>query len=285
VRTLVARGDDVQVISREVPRIRAPGATFHSLDLITDRDATRELVCELQPERLLHLAWTTSPGEYWTSMDNLDWVGASLSLFRAFTEAGGRRAVMAGSCAEYDWSREVLDEVDTPTHPATLYGTAKHSLRLVVEAAARNSGVSLCWGRLFFLYGPEEAPGRLVSSVLDALRLGEVAPVSEGRQERDFLHVDDAAVAFVELLDASVVGPVNVGSGVGVSVREVVATLADLVGRPDLVRYGTRPTPASEPDRLVADVRRLHATTNFRPEFDLRSGLIDTLTRTPAPHV
>jgi nucleoside-diphosphate-sugar epimerase len=281
VRQLLERGEPVHVIARSPAAPKSEvGATVHAVDLLRDRTTIRDLVRDVRPTRLVHLAWTTEPGSYWTSMDNLDWVGASLDLFRAFTDAGGQRALFAGSCAEYAWSTGVLAEASTPLEPATLYGTAKHALRLIIESAGQHGGVSTAWGRLFFLYGPNEQDGRLVSSTLAALRAGRPAAVSEGSQLRDFLHVDDAARALLALLDATATGPVNIGSGTGVPVRELVGTLAELVGRPDLVRYGARPTAPDDPPALVADIGRLAAETGFAPRFNLRSGLLDTVTRT-----
>ena len=61
----------------------------------------------IRPEVLIHLAWYAEHGKYWTSPENVRWVEASLALLRGFAAAGGRRVVMAGTCAEYEWSREV----------------------------------------------------------------------------------------------------------------------------------------------------------------------------------
>src|SRR5262249_18992294 len=127
----------------------------------------------VRPSHLLHRAWVTTPGGYWTSADNLRWVGASLHLLRAFADAGGRRVVVAGSCAEYDWTAAgTCDEATTPLRPATLYGACKDALRRVLEAFAAQAGLSAAWGRLFFLYGPGEHPDRLVASVARALLAG-----------------------------------------------------------------------------------------------------------------
>src|SRR5437763_607652 len=151
---------------------------------------------------------------------------------RRSASTGPTRAVLAGTCAEYDWSYGFCSEGVTPLAPQTLYGTAKHALRQVAEAFASQAGLSLAWGRIFFVYGPREDERRLVASVARALLAGEEAPTSEGSQLRDFLHVDDVAGAFAALLDAEgVTGAVNIGSGVPVSVRAVVEEVARAAGR------------------------------------------------------
>jgi nucleoside-diphosphate-sugar epimerase len=243
---------------------------------MVDRDVAT-LVQRIQPSHLLHLAWYAVPGAFWTAPDNLDWVAASLRLLRQFSAAGGHRAVFAGSCAEYDWTHEVLCEAITPLHPRTLYGKAKNALRTLVEAAAPDLGVSAAWGRIFLLYGPHEPPHRLMSDIAAALLRGEHAQCSHGRQERDFLHVADVAAAMVALLDSDVAGPVNIASGVCRPVRDLVEQVAQLFGRPDLPRFGERPLAPDEPERLVADVTILHKRVGFSPRFGFEDGLADTV--------
>ena len=65
---------------------------------------------------------------------------------------------MAGTCAEYEWSREVYPE-DAPQHPATLYGAAKHGLHTVAAAYAEQAGLSLVWGGCSSSTGPARRPG------------------------------------------------------------------------------------------------------------------------------
>ena len=151
-------------------------------------------MAEVEPTHLLHLAWNAEPGRYWTTPENLAWVQASLALYRAFAAGGGRRAVFAGTCAEYDWSRAaVCREDETPLAPATLYGAAKQGLGSTLCAHGAEHGPSTAWGRVFFLYGPREHPQRLVPAVVRGLLARERVAVTHGRQVRDFMHVADVA--------------------------------------------------------------------------------------------
>jgi nucleoside-diphosphate-sugar epimerase len=273
---LVARGFEVHGATWDSPGPALGGVRWHSADLLRPGDAER-LVREIRPTHLLHLAWFVRPGAFWRAPDNVAWVEASLRLVRAFAAAGGRRLVIAGTCAEYDWAYGRCIEGETPLAPSTLYGAAKHGLRTVVEAYAREAGLSAAWGRLFLLYGPHEPPGRLVSSVAGALLRGEPAPCTHGEQVRDFLHVADAGDAFAALLESAVEGAVNVASGEPTAVKDLVAAIADAVGRPDLLRWGALPTRADEPPMLVADVTRLTREVGWRPRFSLRTGAADTV--------
>jgi len=263
---------EVHAAARANRGVLPPGVVFHPCDLF-DTASVSELLAAVRPTHLLHLAWIATPGVYWTSPENHRWVVASRHLLGAFAECGGRRAVVAGTCAEYDWSAAgACRESDTPTHPATVYGRCKNELRAWAGEFGRRAGVSIAHARLFFLYGPGEHPARLVPSVARALLAGEAAECSAGTQERDFLHTDDLADALVTLLQGDLSGPVNIGSGEPVAVRTVVETVARACGRPDLVQFGARPAPPGDPPLLVADVARLRGL-GWRPKVPLEDGL------------
>jgi nucleoside-diphosphate-sugar epimerase len=278
---LLAAGYEVHALGR------SPGsssAVWHEVDLF-DEAATSAAVAEVAAERLLHLAWYTEHGRFWGSPENLPWVGASLGLLRAFAEGGGRRAVIAGTCAEYDWSEPAgpCRELDgagapaTPERPATLYGAAKHATRLVASAYAGEVGVSLAWGRVFLLYGPGEDERRLVPSVARALLAGVQARTSDGLQIRDLMHVSDVARGFVALLASEVEGPVNVASGDGVAIGEVLELIGRASGRPDLLRRGALDPRPGEPPSLVADASRLRDEVGFRPAVPLGEGIAEAV--------
>lgn len=267
-------GAEVHAISRDG---KAPtGAIGHNGDLL-DAQSTASVLAQVQPTHLVHLAWCTKPGEYWTSSENLDWVASSLLLCRRFADIGGTRIVVAGTCAEYDWTYDRMQEFDTPCAPATPYGTAKDALRRLLERFYVERGPSVVWGRIFFLYGPGEKHGRLVSDVVQNLLRGERVDTTIGTQVRDFMHVADVGAAFAALCKCRVTGPVNIASGKSQSVRHIVEMLGEIAGRPDLLNFGALPMRQREAPRIEADVSRLFNEVGFRTKFDLRAGLEDTV--------
>jgi nucleoside-diphosphate-sugar epimerase len=280
IPSLLERGHEVHASYRSEPGEPRPGLTWHHADLL-DSGQVDELVERIRPTHLLHFAWYAEHGTFWTSPENVRWVEATLRLVRQFSAAGGKRAVLAGSCAEYDWSQPswdgVCSESSTPINPATFYGKSKHATRLVAEGLAVEAGLSFAWGRIFFVYGPREDPRRLVASVARALIAGEPAPTSEGSQRRDFLHAADVAAAFVALLDSAVDGAVNIGSGVATPVRRVVELIAAATSAPELVRWGDVPTRADDPPVLVADVSRLREEVGWQPRFSAEEGIERTV--------
>lgn len=282
---LLKRGATVHAVtSRQPPPQAPPEVHWERMDLHAE-GAVEGLIERVAPTELLHLAWYAEPGRFWHSPENLRWVQTSLRLVRAFAESGGQRAVLAGSCAEYEWaSRTTCDERATPCRPATLYGTCKHALRLVAERYCEDAGVSLAWGRVFFVFGPHEHPARLGGSVGRALAAGDSVDTSHGEQVRDFLYSEDLADAFVTLLDSAVSGPVNLASGTPVRIREFVLALAEAAGRPELIHLGARAAPASEPDELIANVQRLRDEVGWTPPASLSDRAADTVAWWRANH-
>ena len=273
---LVQRGFDVHAVARGVPDATTAGVTWHAADLL-DAGARRALVGSLRASHLLHLAWYAEPGAFWAARENAPWVAATIGLVDEFAAAGGSRATLAGTCAEYDWTAPQPLGEDAPLAPATFYGTCKDATRRVTAGVAELAGVSLAWGRIFFLYGPGEDERRLVASVARALVAGERAPTSAGLQRRDFLHVDDVAGAFAAILDSSAEGAVNVASGAAVTVRSIAEQLAQQAGRRDLLDLGALPDRPGDPPEIAADVARLRDEVGFVPALGLAAGVEQTV--------
>ena len=274
VPVLLERGWDVHgVTSRQVmPPSSSSQATWHRADLL-NADQMNAVVQGVRPTHLLHLAWFVAPGQWASAPQNFEWVQASLALVQSFRAAGGERIVTAGSCLEYDWSYGYCSEALTPCTPHTVYGICKHALQMLTTALTASGAMSSAWGRIFFVYGPHEHPDRLVASVVRSLLQGEPAKCSHGNQVRDYLFAGDVADGFVRLLESDVEGPINIASGRAIALKDVVAAVGTLTGRPDLIRLGAIPAAATDTPLVVADVARLHRALDWRPAHDLEQGL------------
>lgn len=288
---LRAAGFDVHAVlssggaARAPARARAPapdGVSVHRADLLNAGEIDA-LIGSVHPTHLLHFAWIATPGIYWRSAENYRWLCASTHLLGAFEAAGGVRAVMAGSCAEYDWSKAgVCDERNTPLADgpgsgATPYAECKIAMSRVLEQFGRAHRLSTAWGRIFFQFGPGEDPRRLISSVIIDLLSGREAACTPGTQIRSFLHVEDVGAAFAALLIGDVEGAVNVGSADRITIADLLGRIAERIGRRDLIKLGARAMPRSEPPLLVPALGRLHSEVGFEPRWSLDLGLADTI--------
>lgn len=254
-----------------------PGADETLVADLLDASATSAAVRSAGATHLIHLAWHDNLADRWTSPRNIDWSAATLRLVRSFSEAGGQCAVLAGSCAEYDWRTAGRFSEGDPLGPSTLYGRAKAATGSLLTAAAGAMGIALAWARIFFCYGPGEPPGRLVGDLIAGLSSGNGVQCTDGRQKRDFLHTADIGRALALLADRNANGPVNVASGQAVSVATVIDTVVRLMDKPGLVRLGAQARPPGDPPLIEADVTRLSREFGFRPAFGLESGLANVI--------
>jgi nucleoside-diphosphate-sugar epimerase len=254
--------------------------TWRQADLTCPASCT-DLCRSSRADTLIHLAWITTPGEYWESPENERWLSAGRTLVRSFLEHGGRRLVIAGTCAEYDWGHlsqtdGVADESSTPILPGSLYARSKHALHLDAVEACRRGGASLAWGRLFFLLGPREDPRRFVPQLI-------LAALSRGSPHcraphliRDYMDARDAGRALAELALSPVEGPVNIGTGRGTPLGDIARLVGECCGCVDRLRLGAE-SPPGQPAALVANTARLQREVGFRPRYPLAQAVADAV--------
>jgi nucleoside-diphosphate-sugar epimerase len=272
---LLARGFEVHAISRTGDQSELDGIRWHHIDLL-NLGAVSELVSQLAPSHLLHFAWYAVPGKYQTSEENFRWCQTGIELLLTFTRSGGKRAVFAGTCLEYDLRHGYCSEQLTPCAPSSRYGVCKLSLARIVTAFPPQS-VSTAWARIFYLYGPHEPPSRLVPYVIFSLLRGERPRCTHGKQVRDFLYVEDVARAFVALLESDARGIVNIASGEAITIRSIVDRIAlslDAAGRVD---FGAIDTALDDPPVVLADTRRLRDEIRWTPLWTFDQGLATTI--------
>jgi UDP-glucuronate decarboxylase len=280
IPALIKRGYEVHCIGRSSGKpdsiANENNVIWHQGNLLQKNDIS-DLLHSVSPTDLLHLAWDVTPGSYLESIYNFDWVVSSLHLLKEFSESGGKRAVCAGTCFEYDLRCGYCVENLTPIFPTTYYGSCKHLFQSIGERYAVKKGFNFAWGRIFFLYGPYENPTRLVPSVIQSLLKNERAKITHGNQIRDFLHVVDVADAFAAILDSEVSGIINIGSGKPVSIKELVMQIAQVLGKEDEIRLGALPAREDEPQFVVADTSRMRKEVRWSPKYSIEEGIMDTI--------
>lgn len=257
VRLLLRQGVDVIAMGRQPPKDVAINK-FLQVDLLGSVNF-QEMIKSSGATHLLHLAWYAEHGKYWSSPLNLRWVDATVRLTEAFCLAGGQKVVIAGTCAEYDWTYGNCLEDHTPLNPSTLYGTAKDATRRLVAVICAEHRIPCAWGRIFLPYGPGEDHRRLIPALIEVFE-GTRTPFGVNAAAfRDFLHVEDVANGLWTLLHRDATGAFNICSAQPAQIAEIVNMLArSRNADPQLVLSLNTERPG-EPRLLVGDNQKITA--------------------------
>jgi UDP-glucose 4-epimerase len=294
VDQLIARGcrvvvlDDLSTGHREAV---AEGATFVHGG-IGDRGIVESLLAGESVDAIVHLAAfalvaesVADPEKYRTNN-----VAAARVLLDAAVGAGVGRFVFSSSCAVYGHPQRTPIAEDAPLAPVNPYGETKLEFERALGAGAAG-GLTAVSLRYFNAAGASERRGEdhdpethLIPNVL-AVALGQRPsvdvfgadyPTPDGTAVRDYIHVDDLADAHVRALDVPVDGrgalALNLGTGIGHSVRQVVEAARRVTGHP--IPAADRSRRPGDPPELVAAAQRAATVLGWRPR---RSSLEEIL--------
>lgn len=232
---------------------------------------------KIRPELCIHMAWYAVPGKYLHSTKNIEMLNATVRLAAHLENLGCRKFIGIGTCFEYDTSLGYLSETSL-TRPNNLYAACKLAAQMILAQLANISKMQVAWLRLFYQYGPFEHQKRLVPAVICELLQNQPVKVTKGEQVRDFLYIEDVVAAIWAVSQSNLTGPVNIGSGRPVQVRELVAQIGKLLNRLDLVNFGALPYRESDPMFVCANNRLLVEHTGWQPRYGLKDGLAQTVT-------
>ena len=277
VERLEADGHDVYVARR---------ATY---DLTKWDDAAR-LFEDAQPERVFHLAGEVggiganrvNPGRFWYA--NLMMGAHVLELSR---KHGLGKLVIAGTVCAYPKFAPVPFREDDlwngyPEETNAPYGVAKKAILVGAQSYREQYGLDSIFLLPANLYGPRDnfdletshvIPG-LIRKMLDNPE--RVTLWGDGSPTREFLYVDDCVEGLVLAADRYDGGePVNLGTGVEISIRELAEQIAELTGFAGEIEWDSS-MPNGQPRRSL-DASRAHELFGFDAHTALRAGLERTI--------
>jgi UDP-glucose 4-epimerase len=230
-------------------------------------------------------------------------VAKGLVLLSVMEAAGVRRIVFSSTCATYGMPVRVPMDEDHPQAPINPYGTTKRVFENALADHARAGRVRAVALRYFNAAGchPDGSLGEdhdpeehLIPRAIDAalgrtpeLTIhGEDYDTPDGTCIRDYIHVRDLAGAHLLALEALDRGEAfkayNLGTGAGVSVREVLKSVERVSGRKVPARVGRR--RPGDPPRLVASAERAARELGFRPTHPALDDIVETAFRWREAH-
>lgn len=253
-RHLAANGHDVRLVLRPGAHARlavdtAADGIVETGDLFAENSAWWSEICR-GADAVVHAAWYVEPGRYLDAPENAACVTGSFALARGAAEAGVKHVIGLGTCMEYRLPGDGL-AVDAPLGPSNFYAACKLATFLMLREWLGARDCLFSWCRLFYLFGEGEHPARLSPYLRRCLAAGEVARLSTGTQQRDFLDVAEAGAMIAGVVDTRQSGAINICSGRPTTIRQFAERIADAYGRRDLLEFGTGEVHASDPSCVV----------------------------------
>lgn len=265
-RALVAAGDDVHALLAEDPEPQLhklpDGVTGHYADL-RQAGQVQRTVKAVRPDRVFHLAAAGVSDPFMAVRPalrvNLD---GTLHLLQAVE---GRAPV-------------VIARTPGEREAANVYAASKAAGWLFGEMYARTHGWPVFGAMIFSAYGVGQNPRNVLPQALAAARAGQDFPMSPGGQVRDWIEVRDVVDGLIAVsgLDETQRGAtVELGTGVGTALVDVVTALYGLVGGPGQPLPGRLPYRPGEVMQMVAEAEQTASLTGWRAQIDLMAGLAD----------
>ena len=248
----------------------------------------RAAIARHRPAAVVHFAALAYVGEsnenpatyYWNN------VGGTASLLNAMREESVKHMVFSSSCAIYGAPEVVPITEESPQAPINPYGVTKMICERMLRECAAVTPLNFMALRYFNAAGadPDGEIGEchvpethIIPLLLDAAAgasksftiFGDDYPTADGTCVRDFVHVTDLADAHVKavraLLDGAESTALNIGSGRGWSVRELVDSARRITSSDIPVNVG--PRRPGDPPILIADPARARFRLGWRPRY------------------
>lgn len=260
-----------EVFATKLPDDKVENNKVHWVNCnLFNSDDIKQIFAEIKPRYLLHFAWDTRPEIYLEDNSNFEFLKASLDMLKFFKENGGKRAVFAGTCFEYQFGTEMLYE-DSPRNPQTTYAKCKNYLNELASLYCKNNDISFGWGRIFYVYGKNENIRRLTGKIIKHLKDNKKFIVPNSQLVKDYMYTKEIAKAFVEFLDSNIEGDVNICTGEGISLGDYCKKIAKKMGKMHLLQLWEEPTP--EATFVVGSNEKLKIEVGFIPAYSIDAAL------------
>lgn len=213
----------------------------------------------------------------------------TINVLKACVEIGASRVILASSAGVYGQAETVPQEEDThPTNPNWAYGVSKLATEKYGAIFGDLYGLAITSLRYAIVYGPREWYGRVLTIFLKrALERSPLVVFGDGKQDRDFVFIDDLVVHHMRCLemDAAVGHVFNVSSGLGTNISTLADLVREVAGVPELPiihedvaegessQYYDRRRLPQELRTMVLSCRKSKKLLSWRPQVELREGL------------
>jgi dolichol-phosphate mannosyltransferase len=284
VRRLLRDGHTVHLL------LRAPHSNWRLEEISVQCDVTPGDVCDrvavlrsiaaARPDWVFHLsAYGAYPSQTGLEQMLATNVMGCANVLDACIETGVEAFVQTGSSSEYGYQAQASRE-DARLEPNSHYAITKAAATHYCQFTARKRHFHAVTARLYSIYGPYEEPTRLVPTLLVHCLRGELPPLVSPDTARDFVYVDDAVEALIQLASQKHLAPgavYNVCSGRQATIAEVVAAARELLHVTVQPAWGAMPPRAWDTGVWVGDATAIRRDTGWAAQTTLVDGLARTI--------
>jgi UDP-glucose 4-epimerase len=247
---------------------------IHEIDL-QDSEPLKKSVAEIKPDWIFHLA---ANGAYSWQMDVLEIFNTNMlgtvNLVQSCLASGFESFVNTGSSSEYGFKDHAPAENEY-IEPNSYYAVAKSSATMYCQFVARSQKVHIPTLRLYSVYGPYEEPNRLMPTIIINGLSGKLPPLVDPNIARDYVSSHDVIEAYLLAAKTKTqdCGSVfNVGSGVQVSLGEVVEIARKVLNIDDSPIWGSMPNRKWDTSVWVSNNQKIKSELSWQTQDSFETG-------------
>lgn len=282
-RRLVKMGYDVSIFKlpgSNIWRLQDFSSKLQMFDVdLQNLNQVASAINSIKPKLVFHLAayGLNDKESDMNLLINTNILG-TLNLLRSIDKNSLDLFVNTGTWWEFGSSEKKVNE-EHPLNPFNEYAVTKMAANFFCSTFHKLYNLPIVTLRPFSLYGTYEPKNRLIPHVIISSLLQKEIPLSQGKQKRDYLLVDDLIDAYIATIDNNeAIGETfNIGTGKDYTIREIVTKIMKLIGNPVEPQFGAIPERKNEIWRLRADISKANRMLKWKPKHTLDIGLKTTI--------
>ena len=223
-----------------------------------------------RPDVVLSTAWDTEHGKFWTNESNVKYRDATLKFAELSFELGVETFFGLGTMSEYGTSPGYCNAEKTPLVESDIYSKSKIETGLGLKQIGEKFGGKTHWARVFQAFGPNEKHERFIPGLIANLRDGKQFSIRTPNFEMDWIHSSDVASAVVFTLENRLNHFVDIGTGIGTSVKELSELVCEEFEFDSSLLDYSGQIPGHE-KRVVVDQASQLLRSGWKPNESLRN--------------
>ena len=194
---------------------------------IFDEDSIKSALSTAKPEFVISTAWDTEHGQFWTKESIITYRDSTLRFAELSFEAGVETFFGLGTMSEYGTSPGFCNAEVSQLVANDIYSKSKIETGLALKEIGEIHGGQTHWARVFQAFGPNEKHERFIPGLIKSLKQGKKFSIRTPNFEMDWIHTLDVASAITFTLENDLNHFVDIGTGVGTTVRELSELICD----------------------------------------------------------